>query len=153
MEKGTGNVPNQNLVLEEKKNYKLSPSMKAELLRYVNVEPSNQKVVEYISNKYGVGLSTQYISQIRKKAMLQQLSYYNKELEKVLVKKTRIQNNLLDIQDRLVIQIKNIIANTDMNIKEIGNLLTIAHRVYTENQALHREKNTIDTNIKKEAYG
>jgi len=136
---------------EDKFNYKLSPSAKADILRYINVEPSNQAVTEYVSDKYGISISAGYISQIRKKAIQTQMNYYNKELDKVLTKKTRINTNLLDILDKSVILVKKYLDLEDVDLKDLMSILNTINRVYSEMNANTKAATSIDANIRKEA--
>ena len=134
-----------------KTNYKLTPIQKADLMTYINVERSNQVVVEYINKKYDVGISPSYVSQIRKKMAFQQMDYMNKTLEKELTKKTRIKDNLLEVMDKAVVLLKKAVIQENLKPKEITEILNTVNRVYSETNSGSRGKESTMDAIRREA--
>jgi len=124
---------------------------KADILRFITVEPSNQRVIEYISDKYSIPVTNGYISQIRKRALQTQMNYYNKSLDKVMTKKTRIHTNLLDILDKTTNLLKEYIEIGDIDLKDLTIILNTANRVYAEMTTATKNQPSIDKNIREEA--
>lgn len=141
-----------------KHNYKITPNILHEIINLINGGVTNEKILSIIDNKFSVSITSSRISQIKNRLRVTQLDYYNKDLEKKLIVKMNITDNMLDIiaDSYTVIRkyIKDIRANgtqlTNRDITLINNVVATTHRLYTDLVGDMDNKQTIDNNIQNE---
>lgn len=141
-------------ISKSKYNNKITPPAMNEIINLINTGQNNGFILERIKEVYSVSLTSARISQIRKRLTIEQLSYYNKNLERKLKKKANISEDMLDIIEKCYKLVKKCIADMKRieNVKElmvINNVVITIHRMYSDIVGDMDKRSTIDYNIKK----
>lgn len=139
-----------------KHNYKITPPILHEIINLISSGVTNDNIVRQIRDKYLLSLSSTRISQIRNRLTTNQLEYYNKDLEKKLIKKMNIAKDMLDIiahsYKLIKANITNItdISNNKAELTILNNIVNTTHRLYSELVGDYERKSKVELNIKKE---
>lgn len=100
-------------------------------------EQSNQVILEGLKNQFGIAVSSSYISQMRCKAKIQDLTIYNDDVEKKIRKKMKIDVNVLEVAEDMTEVFKKWFKNNKEKIpnysaKEIALLMGASHKFFRE---------------------
>ena len=98
---------------------------------------SNQNILEQLKKKFGVQVSGAYISQLRQIQTIQDMTFMNKDVEKKVKEKIKIDANVLSIARGITDEAdkwlrKNRDEIQNMSAKEISMVLTAFHKFFRE---------------------
>lgn len=138
-----------------KNNYKLGIAQRNTIIQLIKENKANKEIVEHIKDHYGIEITSGYISQIRQKAFFFELSSYNKDIERKLRSKMKIDNYLLHITEKGYYLLDNFIKNIqnkELSAREaflISGMVNQAHKIYMELNKNTENRDTVSYNIRK----
>ena len=139
-----------------KHHYKLGIRQRQEIIQMIKDNKTNNDILQYLKDKYNIDITSGYISQIRSRAFIEELSSYNKHIERKLRSKQKIDSYILHLVERGYYIIDKTIQNIDnkqLTIKQLSLLSMVinnAHKIYIDLNRGMDNKQNISYNIKKE---
>ena len=116
---------------------------------------SNQEILEQLKKQFGVSISSTYISQLRKIQSIQDMTFFNKDVESKVKEKLKIDANILKLAREITEQAnKWFKVNKDeiqnYSAKEIAMVMGSFHKFFKSYQEMAggtERSETVHTNI------
>ncbi|MFH1978276.1 MAG: hypothetical protein ABIJ92_03045 [Candidatus Aenigmatarchaeota archaeon] len=140
---------------ESKKNYKLGITQRNTIIQLLKENKTNKEVIEAVNQRYNIEITSGYISQIRKKLFFFELSSYNKDVERKIRSKLKMDVHMLNILEKGYNMLDEYMGTLDfrkLTVKDvslISGILSQTHRIYMDLNKNTENKNMIDYNIKR----
>ena len=141
--------------MTSKHNYKLGVTQRQDIHSMMRKEHTLKDIVDHVKKKYDISITEGYLSQMKQRLFISELTVYNKDVERKLRKKIKIDRDLLSICSKGYEILHRYLLTVDTDkltvreVQTIGNIVLNAHRIYTDINKDGSTRGNATYNIKK----